>query len=182
MSPSKCRELQLSSRKPRRHVRSAQLGPHLCKSGSLSCGTCPLAKTSYSARQDRFAYTLLVNRVHQFVAILLILFSFTAPAMACMVPDAQMSPEERACCRTMKGECGQMNMAASHGCCQKTPANVSVVALDTKAVAVHPVAVSVARLAVAELVVPRSAPGTRIDSPDDSPPKAPSPTLSNLRI
>jgi hypothetical protein len=141
-----------------------------------------LAKNSYSARQDKFAYTLLVNRVHQFIAILLILFSFTAPAMACMVPDAQMSPEGRACCRMMKGECGQMNMPASQGCCQKTPANLNAVALDTKSVAVHPVAVSVVRLSAAELLAPRLAPGAWIDSPNDSPPKSYSPILSNLRI
>jgi hypothetical protein len=26
-----------------------------------------------------------------------------------MVPNAEMSTEERACCRTMKGQCGQMD-------------------------------------------------------------------------
>jgi hypothetical protein len=70
----------------------------------------------------------------QLGALVLLLASCLAPAMACMVPDAQMSTEERACCRAMKNQCGQMEMLASHGCCQKTPASVHDNALDTKAV------------------------------------------------
>jgi hypothetical protein len=72
--------------------------------------------------------------------------------MACMVPDAQMNAQERACCRTMKNQCGQMEMPASHGCCQKTPLSVHDNALDTKTVAFHPAAVAVIRLAASELL------------------------------
>ena len=43
-----------------------------------------------------------------------------SPVVACMAPEAQMSAAERACCHIMKSECGQMQMPASHGCCQKT--------------------------------------------------------------
>jgi hypothetical protein len=54
--------------------------------------------------------------------LVLLLVSCLAPAMACVVSNAEMNTEERACCRMMKNQCEQMdNMPASHGCCQKTP-------------------------------------------------------------
>jgi hypothetical protein len=41
------------------------------------------------------------------------------PAVACMLPNMEMSPEERACCRKMAGQCGEMGMDPSHGCCAR---------------------------------------------------------------
>jgi hypothetical protein len=67
--------------------------------------------------------------------------------MACMVPNAQMSTQERACCRVMKSQCGQMEMPASHGCCNKTLPSVHDNALDTKTVTFHPVVASILWLA-----------------------------------
>ena len=76
--------------------------------------------------------------IRQLGVLVLLLVSWLTPAMACMVPDAQMNTEERACCRAMKNQCGRMEMPASHGCCQKTPPSVHDNALDTKAVTSHP--------------------------------------------
>lgn len=87
----------------------------------------------------------------QFGVLVLLLMTCFAPAMACMVSDAQMNTEERACCRMMKSQCGQMEMPASHGCCQKTPPSVHNNALETKTVTVHPITVSVVWLAVSDL-------------------------------
>src|SRR5271170_5298328 len=86
----------------------------------------------------------------QFGVLALLLVSCVAPAMACMVPNARMNTEERACCRAMKNQCGQMEMPESHGCCQKTPPSVHDNALDTKAVTFHPVAAPVIWLAALE--------------------------------
>src|SRR6266702_1110095 len=94
--------------------------------------------------------------LRQFGVLVLILASCLAPAMACMVPNAEMSTEERACCRMMQNQCGQMGMPASHGCCQKTPANVYDRALTTQTAAMQPVAVPVIWLSVSELVNPFS--------------------------
>jgi hypothetical protein len=105
-----------------------------------------------------------------------------APAMACMVPSAQMSKQERACCRMMKNQCGQMEVPASHGCCQKTPPSAHYDGLDTKAVALHPVVVSVISLTASELVNPTSTVAGWVDHPDYSPPKSPPSTISILRI
>ncbi|HEX4155984.1 MAG TPA: hypothetical protein VHY48_10250 [Acidobacteriaceae bacterium] len=102
--------------------------------------------------------------------------------MACMVPDAQMSAQERACCRMMNSHCGQTEMPASHGCCQITPTNLCDSALDAKTVAFHPVVVPVIWLAASELANPIAAVTTWVDRPNYTPPKSPPSTVSILRI
>jgi hypothetical protein len=79
-----------------------------------------------------------------------------------------MSTQERACCRMMKNQCGQMGMPASHGCCQKAPPSVHDNALDTEAVTFHPVAVPVIWLAPSELVNPASGVTGWVEHPDYS--------------
>jgi hypothetical protein len=118
----------------------------------------------------------------QFGVLVLLLVSCVAPAMACMVPDAQLDTEERACCRMMKNQCGQMEMPASHSCCQKTPPSVRDNALDKKTVTFHPVVASVISLAVSELANPVSAVTGWVEHPEYSPPKSPPATISILRI
>jgi hypothetical protein len=49
----------------------------------------------------------------------LLLLVCGAPLMACLAPNAQLTEEEKACCRDMAGECSGMEMAADHSCCQK---------------------------------------------------------------
>lgn len=120
--------------------------------------------------------------LRQFGVLILLLVSCFAPAMACMVPAAQMNTEERACCRMMKNQCGQMEMSASHGCCQKTPPSVHDNALDTKTVNFHPVVAPVICLATFELVNPTSVVNGWVERPDYSPPKSPPATISILRI
>src|ERR1700704_590091 len=119
--------------------------------------------------------------LHQ-LGVLILLGSFLAPAMACMVPNAEMSIQERACCRMMKNQCGQMGMPASHGCCQKTPPSVHDNALDTKVVSFHPVVVPVIWLAASELMNPASVLYGGVEYSDYSPPKPPPSTISILRI
>jgi hypothetical protein len=118
----------------------------------------------------------------QFGVLALLLVTCLAPAMACMVPDALMNAQERDCCRTMGSQCGQTEMPASHGCCQKSPANLHDNALDTKAVAFHPIVVSVIWFAAYELVNPSSTVIGWTDRPDYSPPNPPPSTISILRI
>jgi hypothetical protein len=42
--------------------------------------------------------------------------------MACVVRDAQLSPEEKQCCKEMGGDCrpDQSGMPMSHSCCKTT--------------------------------------------------------------
>jgi hypothetical protein len=120
--------------------------------------------------------------LRQFGLLVLLLVSCLAPAMTCMVPNAAMSVQERACCRMMKNQCGQMGMPASHGCCQKTPLGVHDNALDTKATNFHPVAPPVVWLAAFKLVNSTSSVAGWVEHPDYSPPKSPPTTISILRI
>ena len=120
--------------------------------------------------------------LRQFGVLVLLLVMSVAPAMACMVPDAQMTAQERSCCRMMKNQCGQMGMPASHGCCQKTPQSTQVNALDTKTVTVQPVVQTVILLTVFELAPPAAVIGEWMDRPEYSPPKSPPSTISILRI
>jgi len=118
----------------------------------------------------------------QLGVLILLLITFAAPVMACMVPNAEMSSQERVCCRTMHEQCGQMEMPASHGCCHKTPPSVHDNALDTKAVVLHPAIVPVIWLAAWELVNPAPAVIGWVEHSDYSPPKSPPATISILRI
>jgi hypothetical protein len=119
--------------------------------------------------------------LRQFDVVVLLLVTCLAPAMACMVPNAQMTAEERACCRTMKNHCGQVEMPASHSCCQKTPPSVHGNAWATKAVALHPAVVHTIWLAASELTNQTSAAGW-VERPDYPPPNSQPPTISILRI
>ena len=62
---------------------------------------------------------IAVNRSRQFGAVVLLLVWSLVPAMACTLPNAQMTPAERACCVQMQKNCSGMDMPASHPCCQK---------------------------------------------------------------
>lgn len=60
-----------------------------------------------------------VKAVRQFALMVAVLLPLVTPAMACVIPGAHLTPAERACCKQMASQCGQMQMPMSHGCCQK---------------------------------------------------------------
>ena len=120
--------------------------------------------------------------LRQFGVTALLLVSSLSPAMACMVPDAQMTAQERACCRMMKNQCGQMEMPASHSCCQKTPQSVYVNAPPRTTVTVHLIAVTRIWLTASEPVNPNAIAARWLYHPEYSPPKSPPSTVSILRI
>ena len=121
--------------------------------------------------------------LRQFGVLVLLLVSCLVPAMACVVSSTEMNAEERACCRMMKNQCGQMdNMPGSHGCCQKTPPSVHDNALDTKTVTFHPAVAPVIWWAAFELVNPAFTVTGWVERPDYSPPESPPTTISILRI
>jgi hypothetical protein len=64
------------------------------------------------------------------VFALAVLFA-ALPVMACVVPDAAMTPAERECCKKMAERCGDMGMAKSHSCCQVTATPADFHALKT---------------------------------------------------
>ena len=120
--------------------------------------------------------------LRQLGIVILLLASYLMPAMACMVSDAQMNAEERACCRAMKYQCEQMGMQGSHSCCQKVPQAAHDNALDTKAVSYHPIVVTLAWVTAAECFHPTLMSSAWSMQLDYSPPQSPPGSISVLRI
>lgn len=120
--------------------------------------------------------------LRQYGVLVLLLVTCFTPAIACMVPDAQMSAQERACCRMMENQCGQMEMPASHGCCQKTPPSIHDNALVTKILAVHPIALTAIWLTASALLTPTPAAVGWVERTNYSPPTSPPSAVSILRI
>src|SRR5260370_11765648 len=52
--------------------------------------------------------------------LLLVVLLLGGPIMACAERDAQLTADERQCCKEMGGDCGQgaSGMPMSHSCCQ----------------------------------------------------------------
>jgi hypothetical protein len=99
-----------------------------------------------------------------------------------MVPNAQMNAQERACCRMMNDQCGQMEMPASHGCCNMIPPSVYFYAPAAKTMSFHPVTVAPIWLTASELLNPKAIAARWVDRPEYFPPKSPPSAVSILRI
>ena len=123
-----------------------------------------------------------MDRTRHLALVFVFILSLVAPAMTYALPNAGMTAQERACCRMMKNQCGQMEMPASHGCCQKAPPSVYDNALDTRAVALHSIALPAIWLTAYELLNPASVVTGSIEHPDYTPPKPPLSAISILRI
>ena len=122
-----------------------------------------------------------MRRLRQIGVLVLLLVSCLAPAMACMLPGAQLTVEERACCRTMQDQCGQMEMPASHGCCHKAPLTVYDRALARNTEVQHLDLVPVLWLTPSEVLTAESF-VIRWADHDYSPPQSPPSNISILRI
>ncbi len=127
-------------------------------------------------------FSYQVKSLRQFGAILLMLVACVAPAMACMAPDAQMTIEERACCRMMKSQCGQMEMPTSNDCCKIAAQSVPDTALKTEKLSFHPSGFVAIWAASFEILTPQRAGNGWIQHPEDSPPKSPPSAITILRI
>jgi len=114
----------------------------------------------------------------------LLLVSFGTPVMACMTPGAQMTATERACCRMMHNQCGQMDMPGSNRCCQKVQPSAYESALSERSFSfvIHTVAASVVDLAASQLALQISPTARQVEHLDSSPPESPPSTISILRI
>ncbi len=123
-----------------------------------------------------------VKWLRQFGAMTLLLISSVVPVMACVRADAQMSAQERACCRMMKNQCGEMQMPASHRCCNKTLQGIQQNALNAKTVALPPFIAVAVTVAAFELSTPTSGSADWVERPQHSPPKSPPSSFSVLRI
>jgi hypothetical protein len=124
-----------------------------------------------------------IRTLRQFGTILLLLVFCVAPVKACLAPDAEMTTEERACCRMMKNQCGQsMEMPASHDCCKKAPKTVSEAVIKTNTITIQPLTLDVALVSSFDLVAPHDAITGWVQRPEHSPPKPPASSITILRI
>ena len=64
----------------------------------------------------------------QFVSITLSIIVFALPISACFTSVAEMSAEQRECCKKMAGRCEMSAMPSSHSCCQHPAAREAAVA------------------------------------------------------
>lgn len=119
--------------------------------------------------------------LRQFGTMLLLAVSSLTPVMACMLPGAQMTAQERACCRMMHNQCEQMGMSESHGCCQKTPRALYAVPATTTET-LHSAAIPVNSPIASELPNPFSTATDWVEHHDFSPPQSPPSTISILRV
>ena len=123
-----------------------------------------------------------MKSLRQYGATLLMLVSCVAPAMTCVTPDAQMTIEERACCRMMKSQCGQMEMPTSGECCKKASTSDHDNALKTETVSYHPVVFVSVWVSSFELLAHQGASNGWVRRPDHLPPKSPPSAITILRI
>jgi len=75
---------------------------------------------------------MAMKHLAKFGVLFLILLVGGAPLVACTLPSAVLTPDERACCRQMASQCGGGQMPASHSCCK------SVFPFDQRALAKSP--------------------------------------------
>jgi len=70
-------------------------------------------------------YFLGMKAVIKVVASILLVWLSAAPAMACLAPNSQLTDAEKACCRQMKNDCGDMGTHSSHSCCKPKAQSVT---------------------------------------------------------
>ena len=119
----------------------------------------------------------------QFVATAMLLVMLGVPAMACLAPEAQLTEQEKACCREKADQCGEMDMVGDATCCFKTVQQHGTAILkDPRQISVpqfsSQVAMLQSQLLMAAFVELASGP-ERLRHP---PPRSARPTIEILRI
>ena len=94
-------------------------------------GTCNFPRWIASKLQLNLYFHEVMSLVGKLAVFALTVLFATLPVMACVVPDAAMTPAERECCKKMAERCGDMGMAKSHPCCQVTATPADFHALKT---------------------------------------------------
>jgi len=78
-----------------------------------------------------------MRKARYMFAVAFLLCWTAAPALRCVLPGASLTPEEQACCKTMGGDCGDMD---NHSCCRKVQADTQPAVVASRASAPHFVA------------------------------------------
>lgn len=122
-----------------------------------------------------------MGRLRHLAVVLGLILSLLAPTMVCALPNAQMTAQEHACCKEMKGKCGSMRMPASHSCCRESIQAGHFSAVQPESISV-PAVVAIAVLPSPMAFDLRSPGFEQINRNQNSPPVSPPSAVSVLRI
>lgn len=124
----------------------------------------------------------MVKWTSKLAVLAMALSVWASPLMACMLPDADLTVEERECCKNMADDCSQMTMPASHSCCKAVTRQTDSYLINPRFPAAHSIS-SITAFAVAiECPVPASPLHANTIFEGHSPPTSPPETISILRI
>ena len=122
-------------------------------------------------------------RFGKLVAGAVLLMMLGVPAMACVIPDAQLSEAEKACCRQMANQCGKMEMPNGHSCCETTvKPQQSAVLKPAPILSNHQIVIAVVPMAMAADPQQAQTAYSTIRALRHPPPDAHAPTIEILRI
>jgi hypothetical protein len=107
---------------------------------------------------------------------------WASPLMACMLPDAVLTVEERECCKSMADDCGQMAMPASHSCCKVVVRQADSYLINSRFPTVHSVSSVTLFASTIQHSLPASPHQANTTFASHSPPVFPPETISILRI
>ena len=124
----------------------------------------------------------MVRWTGKFAVLALALSLWASPLMACMLPDALLTVEERECCKQMADDCGQMDMPASHSCCKLVVREADSYLVNFRFPTVHSVVDIVLFVTTTENSFPLSPARVNTGLVGHSPPVSPPETISILRI
>ena len=81
----------------------------------------------------------MVKWASKLAVLVMMMSAWASPLMACMVPDALLTDEERECCKNMADDCGQMmGMPESHSCCKVVTQQIDSYLINSRFPTVHP--------------------------------------------
>ena len=124
----------------------------------------------------------MVRWTGKFAVLALVVSLWASPLMACMLPDALLTVEERECCKSMADDCGQMDMPASHSCCKVVVRQADSYLVNTRFPTVHSIVGFTLFVVTPESSLPVIPEPMNTAFTGHSPPISPPETVSILRI
>ena len=167
-----------------RLAQPGRVGQHCCqvKVAARCTGQTHLMYGTRCQQNAQPATLFPVKWTCKLVAGVLALSLWGSPLMACMLPDALLTVEERECCKNMANECGQMEMPSSHSCCKVTVRDGDSYLASSRVLPAHSHLVASLLIPRTDFSLPAALPPARPWMQAHSPPVSPPETISILRI
>ena len=124
----------------------------------------------------------MVRWTGKLAVLALVLSLWASPLMACMLPDAFLTVEERECCKQMADDCGQMDMPSSHSCCKLVVRQADSYLVNSRFPTVHSVVGLTLFITTTESSLPLSPARANTGFLGHSPPVSPPESIAILRI